>query len=64
MTHRRREELQPRIPAAIPPPLARAVADIKEEATEPAAIPAPVKPAAVRTAGAATTVSTISAITV
>lgn len=42
-------------PAATPPPLATAAADIMEEATDPAAMPAEVKPAAVSRTGAATT---------
>lgn len=42
------------LPAATPPPFATAATDIILAATEPAAIPAEVKPAAPRTAGAAT----------
>ena len=43
------------LPAATPPPLAIAAADIILAAMEPAAIPAEVKPAAPRAKGAPTT---------
>lgn len=43
------------LPAATPPPLATAAADIIFAATDPAAIPAEVNPATPRTTGAATT---------
>jgi hypothetical protein len=45
-------------PATTPPPLAIADADIMVDATEPATMPASVKPAAVKTTGAATTAPT------
>ena len=44
-----------RLPAATPPPLATAAADIILAAMEEAAIPAPVKPMAPSTTGTATT---------
>lgn len=46
------------LPAATPPPLAIAAADIILAATDPAAIPAEVKPAAPRTTGARATIAT------
>ena len=46
------------LPAATPPPLAIAAADIILAAMEPAAIPAEVKPAAPRAKGAPTTATT------
>lgn len=49
------------LPAAIPPPLATAAADISDEAMDPAAIPAEVKPNAVTTRGAAATAPTAPA---
>lgn len=44
-----------KLPAATPPPLATAAADIILAATEPAVIPAAVKPAAPRATGARAT---------
>lgn len=48
-----------RLPAATPPPLATAAADIILAAMEEAAIPVPVKPAAPRTTGTAVTATTV-----
>lgn len=47
-----------RLPAGTPPPLAMAAADIILAAKEEAAIPAPVKPAMLSTAGTAPTATT------
>ena len=48
-----------RLPAATPPPLAIAAADIILAAMDAAAIPDPVKPMAVRATGAAATATTV-----
>ena len=47
------------LPAATPPPLAIAAADIILAAMDPAAMPAPVKPMVVRTTGVAATAKTV-----